>query len=548
MTKTISLLSLLSLLVLSSVPTSIAEVIYGRFNISIPYHRYQLWNDLDTNYQQMANSLGYDKDKWEVLYTNEITNQIELFSYFDLATTEYLVKQEKNIFSVESPNQVLKRMGFTENSWNCWTNHYYGYSWDDLRVDEIASPYESLGWNQRAWHSEDEDDYPESYFKAWDELNNDEKQAAATMCYVPETWNEEGFDSLMKSEYLTSGVEPWITQYGNDNLIYSQWEISMPRYRFVSWKNLSVEERNLASQVGYTAVSWDKFFINEIEMVSFGDLKDTEYLTQDDIISISDSPNNVLTELGFDENSWDCWINHFLGYRWEDLVQYEIVDSYEALGWTQNMWESYDESPASSSKAWRVLSDGEKQAAANLCYLPETWDGQSLLQYLANSKYIASNEPWVPTAVPSNRPSNRPTTPPTVDPTVFPTVSPTVSQIPPTASPVTPTASPITSTASPVDPTASPVYSTASPVDPTASPDNPTALPNNPTASPVDPTAPSPIDPINVVINDDPTKSPIMEAGISTAAASTATSVHCHFFAKTMSTLIITFFSISAFS
>merc|ERR1740139_1696617 len=47
------------------------------------------------------------------------------------------------------------------------------------------------------------------------------------------------------------------------------------------------------------------------------------------------------TVLGFTgRQMWDCWMNHYYDYTWEDIVTNGIEPSYVALGWNETMWES----------------------------------------------------------------------------------------------------------------------------------------------------------------------------------------------------------------
>ena len=127
-------------------------------------------------------------------------------AFGDLATKEYLNPNLVDIMTLLRP----PNLSLTEGVWDCWINHYGGYYWSDLVSWEIAPFYEALGWDEDAYNSVNASDYPESVGKSWTELTSEEQQAAANLCYIEETWNEEPFSTgwLTTSEYLAN-AEPF---------------------------------------------------------------------------------------------------------------------------------------------------------------------------------------------------------------------------------------------------------------------------------------------------------------------------------------------------
>lgn len=56
------------------------------------------------------------------------------------------------------------------------------------------------------------------------------------------------------------------------------------------------------------------------------------------------------------------------------MVQYNISQYWEGLGWTIESWNEVIGPPASEDKFWMDLSEEEQAAADALCYFQETWD------------------------------------------------------------------------------------------------------------------------------------------------------------------------------
>ena len=49
--------------------------------------------------------------------------------------------------------------------------------------------FNMLGWNQESWDGGDEDNVPETESMYWEELSQEEQEAARQICYSAELWN-----------------------------------------------------------------------------------------------------------------------------------------------------------------------------------------------------------------------------------------------------------------------------------------------------------------------------------------------------------------------
>lgn len=85
-------------------------------------------------------------------------------------------------------------------------------------------------------------------------------------------------------------------------------------------------------------------------------------------------------QLGYNKNTWDCFIDHYRSWTWDQL-RLTNVDAYLSameLGWTRTLWDNYDgrgdDKPESDDKWWANLTDEEQIAANGLCYFRENWD------------------------------------------------------------------------------------------------------------------------------------------------------------------------------
>ena len=75
---------------------------------------------------------------------------------------------------------------------------------------------------------------------------------------------------------------------------------------------------------------------------------------------------------------WDCHVNHYSGYNWEELEAAGMQQNFVALGWTFESWNSLEEPPKSEGAKFETLTDVEKAAARALCYREPTWNRANL--------------------------------------------------------------------------------------------------------------------------------------------------------------------------
>ena len=82
-----------------------------------------------------------------------------------------------------------------------------------------------------------------------------------------------------------------------------------------------------------------------------------------------------------DGEDWDCHINHYEGYWWDDMVYYGYDEYYTVLGWNANNWDNNGELPESEGLYWDQLTPEQQAAASQVCYFRDLWDGVSLPNY-----------------------------------------------------------------------------------------------------------------------------------------------------------------------
>ena len=77
--------------------------------------------------------------------------------------------------------------------------------------------------------------------------------------------------------------------------------------------------------------------------------------------------------LGIDEEMWDCHINHYSGYWWEDIVWMGLDQYFTILGWDAGNWH-YDETPETEDMYWDELTVKQQMAATQVCFFRDLWN------------------------------------------------------------------------------------------------------------------------------------------------------------------------------
>lgn len=280
--------------------------------------RYTPWAELTTEQQTLAGQLGYIEPSWNNLGVNDI----------ELLDWSRLERDQKN---------AARQLGYDMHSWDCWQNHYQSYRWIDLGNPYIQAEqwWTALGWDIRSWNQLDE--IPESDELLWFELSDDQRAAAAQLCYFRTVWDE-------------------------GEMLYDGFTIARPEFRYQHWMELDGETRDMADdKLKYSSLTWNVLGLGSIESKAWRSL--TEY------------QRDGAVELGYTQLSWDCWQNHYKDYSWDELVFYGLDFPYLTLGWNELSWDGIESAPVSTDKSWKDLTMEQRTSAAEMCYFRDNWDG-----------------------------------------------------------------------------------------------------------------------------------------------------------------------------
>ena len=384
-----------------------------------PTIRFATWEQ--NKYKEAANILGYNSTSWN----NPGTNPMESLTY------EMIVIDRANA-------DALDELEIDKQSWDCYINHYRGYSWPDL-TNTYKNAYRTLGWTHVSWNQIS--DPPESESIVWDVLNSDEQDAAKTLCYIEELWdsiplyewNNENSNSIVTmnpSTYPTS-VPSCTPSLSNevDPTIQPSVTSRMPSSVISRTDNPTSKETTapssnpslatflpslLPTQLVLSAsvlptilpttqltipipyfryVPWTKLNDNTRTFaVLLGYSQDVwdvlgsatiEHMSFDMIFASNESTRIAYIQaLGFSKPSWDCYMTHYRAFSWGELNDLDVQQYYETLGWTEQQWNNSDV-PRTEVLPWNDLNFAERIAAESLCYFEPIWNNVSLQDNVA---------------------------------------------------------------------------------------------------------------------------------------------------------------------
>ena len=133
-----------------------------------PYTRFTAWDNLTEGEKFTAESLGYNPFSW---------------NNFEIADIEYVMYDALT----EVQQTAVATLGFDRGSWDCWILHYEGLWWQQLQQAALAQHYETLGWNEEMWNNGTGQPFTEDFY--WYELTEEQKHAAAQLCFNPINWD-----------------------------------------------------------------------------------------------------------------------------------------------------------------------------------------------------------------------------------------------------------------------------------------------------------------------------------------------------------------------
>jgi len=143
---------------------------------------------------------------------------------------------------------------------------------------------------------------------------------------------------------------------------YNAFPYAQPVFRYESFSKLDITSQNIAEEkLGYTPATRNNHGLADIERKGWDNLTSNQ--------------RDATSTLGFTQATWDCFINHYEQYSWDELAEEGVQEHYRNLGWDEGYWTHEKEgTPYTDARWWGQLTDTEKLAANKLCYFENNWD------------------------------------------------------------------------------------------------------------------------------------------------------------------------------
>lgn len=147
-----------------------------------------------------------------------------------------------------------------------------------------------------------------------------------------------------------------------DSVAANIFPFDKPTFRYTPFQNLDTTTQTIAEEkLGYIELTWNNHGLAPVEKSGWSSLTSNE--------------RGGAELLGFEQNTWDCFVNHYEDSTWEELAEKGAQAHFESLGWSQAHWEyTSDTLPYTEGRWWGQLTDQEKTAANGLCYFEDNWN------------------------------------------------------------------------------------------------------------------------------------------------------------------------------
>lgn len=356
-----------------------------------PSVRFTAWDQLSHDVRQRARDADYNEKNWNKVNTFEA----EDFDYESL----------KPRFQ-----DFIDNLPISAESWDCWVNHYRNYEWDEF-TPSVETSYMALGWTDDMWNGDEE---PEEEGKYWGDLTAVQQQAATSICYTQQIWDEveiplwddddgEGGEkgeqdasdlySNMETKVVEEKQDIYEQIYGGDDKsgiafdgpasAHNDRGIEVPFFRYDPWDLLDPELKAIAKKADYDEKSWNAIGTNEWEQMDWEAIGDEDRATQ-----------RALHKMGFSEDQWDCYMLHYRTYEWIELEEAGVKQFFKILGYSHKSWE-LDVTPEADGMYWPDLTEEQRNAAYQVGYFREVWDEVSLQFWPRTTSNSASLKEYV---------------------------------------------------------------------------------------------------------------------------------------------------------
>jgi len=324
------------------------------------------WDELTEKQKNAALLLEFDQEMWEAglktpacelswdQMTPEQDDAATLLGWnkatWDGDKDKVVEDQADDVAAVQDPLDGVPDSAPLEDEAN--EDKAWDYSWAEL-TEEQRNAALILEFDQEMWEAGLKTPACEL---SWDEMTEAQEDAAALLGWNKATWDgnkdnvvEDQVNDVAAVEDPLDGVPDSapLEDEANDD---KAWDYS--------WAELTEEQRDAATLLGWSKATWDGDREKVVE-----DQVDDVAAVQDPLDGVPDSA--PLEDEVNEDKAWD--------YSWAELTE-EQRNAALILEFDQEMWEAGLKTPA-CELSWDEMTEAQEDAAALLGWNKATWDG-----------------------------------------------------------------------------------------------------------------------------------------------------------------------------
>lgn len=331
--------------------------------------------ELSPEQQIAAAAIGYDAELWDnedgdssdddsedshqeevECSSNEMKTEILRQSLLQLPQSPE-GESHSDSYSLNSSQVSISDSGEVQHCEVTVRQNFDHYAWAEL-PEHVKEACKVLEYTEELWDSNQE---PEAGLKEWHNLTVKEQEAAATLFYDAETWNDESDGNNIEDEIHTAlDTRPSAGTTKNKG---------QGDYEEHYWRELPETVKKAAELLGYTEELWNRN-------------KDPKRCRRSWVKLSSDEQKAAMT-LGYDEQKWDYDDNYLCSGNRMPISSYEDMDwdslpqhskaAFKILGYTETTWNE-DKEPKSCDNKWNALRAEEQEAARKAGFSAKAWD------------------------------------------------------------------------------------------------------------------------------------------------------------------------------
>eukprot|EP00586_Coscinodiscus_wailesii_P010337 CAMPEP_0172498204 /NCGR_PEP_ID=MMETSP1066-20121228/110705_1 /TAXON_ID=671091 /ORGANISM="Coscinodiscus wailesii, Strain CCMP2513" /LENGTH=222 /DNA_ID=CAMNT_0013271395 /DNA_START=45 /DNA_END=713 /DNA_ORIENTATION=+ len=139
--------------------------------------------------------------------------------------------------------------------------------------------------------------------------------------------------------------------------------------RWQLWEDIDDDKyKRRAEKMGYNKTTWNIPGTADIEDNSWWGL-------------VKIDMDVVAGKIGWESDVWDCYVNHYEDYTWDEIEEWGLKKAFKRLGFDREKWANASFATLRDGSKWDDLSEKEQWAADQICYVRGSWEVKALNEW-----------------------------------------------------------------------------------------------------------------------------------------------------------------------